>query len=94
MYGSIDAWMYEYLAGIRIEEPAFKTIRFAPCFVKGVNQVEATRKTSSGIISSKWLRNGNEIIFECHIPKGSIGILDFNGVRESGLTGIQKRIIK
>ena len=93
MYGSIDAWMYEYLAGINIEEPAFKVIRFAPCFVKGLNHVEASRKLSNGTVSAKWTRSGNEIVFECQIPEGSTAILEWNGTRETGLTGIQKRII-
>ena len=94
MFGSIDAWLYEYLAGIRIEEPAFKVIRFAPCFVEGVNRVEASRKIGGGMVYAKWIRTGNEIAFECHIPEGSTGILDLNGAVEAGLTGIQKRIIR
>lgn len=86
--------MYEYLAGINIEEPAFKVIRFAPCFVKGLNHVEASRKLSNGTVSAKWTRSGNEIVFECQIPEGSTAILEWNGTTEAGLTGFQKRIIK
>ncbi len=93
MYGSVDGWLYEYLAGIKIEEPAFRVVHFAPCFVKGVNHVEASRKISSGAVSAKWTRDGDKIIFECHIPEGSTGILELNGIREAGLTGVQKRII-
>lgn len=37
--------------------------------------------------------DGDKIIFECHIPEGSTGILELNGIREAGLTGVQKRII-
>ncbi|MBQ7403348.1 MAG: family 78 glycoside hydrolase catalytic domain [Lentisphaeria bacterium] len=94
MYGSIDAWMYEYLAGIRIEEPAFKVIRFAPCFIKDLNGAEASRTIPQGTVSAKWKRIGENIEFECHIPEGSAGILEINGICETGLTGVQKRIFK
>ena len=94
MYGSIDAWMYEYLAGITPAEPGFKVIRFAPRFVKDLDWVEASRKLSNGTVSIKWKRVNGEIELECTIPEGSSGILEINGVTETGLHGTVTRKFK
>ncbi|MBQ9772311.1 MAG: family 78 glycoside hydrolase catalytic domain [Lentisphaeria bacterium] len=94
MYGSIDAWMYEYLAGITPAEPGFKVIRFAPHFVKDLDWAEASRKLNSGTVSVSWKRVNGEIEFECTIPEGSTGIIEINGTTETGLQGVVKRKYK
>jgi alpha-L-rhamnosidase len=62
MMGSIDAWFYKYIAGIRLNEeaPAFKSFVIQPNILKDLDHASASTETIRGTVSSKWkTENGN-----------------------------------
>ena len=73
MFGEIGAWFYKALGGIKPcpEQPGFKIVLLAPCFVKGLDAAEATHVSPYGEIISKWTRKGKNIIYSITIPANS-----------------------
>ena len=73
MFGDISAWMYQYLGGIRplAEAPGFRRFEIRPCFVKGIDHVEASHRSPFGMIRSEWRRRNGEIRFDFEVPEGS-----------------------
>ena len=70
-WGDVSAWFYTYLAGMHIN-PTGKNIReviIAPCFVKGINIVEAMHELPDGKLYVKWERNEGKIILQVNTPK-------------------------
>jgi alpha-L-rhamnosidase len=62
MMGSIDAWFYKYIAGIRLNEevPAFKSFIIQPNILKSLDHASASSETIRGKVSSEWkTENGN-----------------------------------
>jgi len=62
MMGSIDAWFYKYIAGIRLNEeaPAFKSSIIQPNILKDLEHASASTETIRGKVSSEWkIENGN-----------------------------------
>ncbi|MBF0440618.1 MAG: family 78 glycoside hydrolase catalytic domain [Oligoflexales bacterium] len=57
MYGSIDQWFYEYLAGIKPVSPGFKNLVVKPFIPSGLSGAHASVETINGRVGSKWLRN-------------------------------------
>lgn len=71
MFGSIDAWFFRSLAGIQTIEGIAGYERFIiqPFFPdKGLYRVSASIQTIKGEISSRWVRNDNQIKLEIMIP--------------------------
>jgi alpha-L-rhamnosidase len=70
MMGSIDAWFYDTLAGIRLSEdqPAFMKTIIKPFLPEGLNNANCELETIRGKISSSWKRNKNEFILTVNIP--------------------------
>ena len=68
--GSINAWMFKSLAGIRPDPliPDFRHILIKPSFIKDLDWVRATYDSSQGLISSEWKRDENGIILKVSIP--------------------------
>ena len=89
MFGDISAWMYQYLAGITPVEsaPGFKLIEFRPCFVKGLDHVEAEHVSPFGKISVSWKRENGKIIFRCSVPEGCTAELIAGGGRKTLSSG-------
>ena len=85
MFGDISAWMYQYLAGITPVEsaPGFKHIEFRPCFVTGLDHVEAEHVSPYGKISVSWKRENGKIIFRCNVPEGCTAELIAGGGRQT-----------
>jgi alpha-L-rhamnosidase len=59
MFGSVDEYLYKYLAGIRspedgITSPGYKNIHIQPYVPEGLSFVESSLKTVSGTIESGW----------------------------------------
>ena len=94
MFGDISAWMYQYLAGITPVEssPGFKHIEFRPCFVKGLDHVEAEHVSPFGKISVSWKRENGKIVFRCSIPEGCTAELIAEGGRKSLSSGQHETI--
>jgi len=74
-YGAVVDFIYEKVAGIRIDEtdPGFKNIIFKPIVLKecGLTYAKATIKTKNGDISAYWKIDGNKILYNFEVPKKS-----------------------
>ena len=68
LLGDLLLWEYEYLAGIRALEPGYSKIQFRPTFVEGLNRVDCTYRSVSGIIESHWRCTGKGIEWDIVIP--------------------------
>jgi alpha-L-rhamnosidase len=71
-YGSIEAWMYGYVAGIRPLEAGFKKAVIEPHPDKRLGCLYSELDTASGMYKSSWRydRNGKEI-YEIEVPFGA-----------------------
>jgi alpha-L-rhamnosidase len=58
MMGSIDAWFYKYLGGIKVnpEHPAFKHFVIDPYFPKDLDWARASTNTIRGRVATHWQR--------------------------------------
>jgi alpha-L-rhamnosidase len=78
MFGSVSAWFYRYLAGIRpnLDNPGFKAFTIAPTIPSDLSHVNCEYNSPYGKIISNWKKekNGN-LIFNIEIPKGSIATI-------------------
>ncbi|MDD3766185.1 MAG: family 78 glycoside hydrolase catalytic domain [Eubacteriales bacterium] len=80
-YGAVADWMYEVMAGIKINEsrPAFENIIFEPITDKRIDYVSASVETKNGIVSSSWKRMGKTVTYTFNVPRGSTGTVNLNG---------------
>ncbi|VAX29743.1 alpha-L-rhamnosidase, partial [hydrothermal vent metagenome] len=92
--GSVGAWYYGYLAGIRPtpKAPGFKKVILAPMPADGLDWAKANVKTTYGEVSSYWQRKGNNIEYDFTVPANTSAVfhLPFLGkniksVSESGV---------
>lgn len=90
-YGSVVAWYYGYLAGIRpMEEfPGYKKFIIAPMPVKELNYVKATVPSEYGLIKSNWVLDGDLFTLDVTIPGNtraivSVPVSELSVVKESG----------
>lgn len=69
-FGDIAAWMHSHIAGIRYNpmKPGFRHTIIRPAFPEGLEWAEASYRSVSGYISSKWQRKGDHIRLEVEIP--------------------------
>ena len=75
LLGDLLLWEYEYLAGIRPGvradgnlEPGYSRIELRPTFVEGLNRVDCTYRSVSGLIESHWRRTAKGIEWTFVIP--------------------------
>lgn len=73
MFGDISAWMYQYLAGIVLDEtqPGFKHLTIKPCSVSKLEWVKASCDTAQGRVSSTWEKSASRFKLEVEIPQNS-----------------------
>jgi alpha-L-rhamnosidase len=71
--GSIDAWFYKGLAGIRLDEnnPAFKNIIIKPYIPKDLSHAKAKVETIAGTVASGWIKQKQHLILDISIPFNS-----------------------
>ena len=91
MMGSIDAWFYKYLAGIRPDEsaPAFSSFRIKPVILDSLYYAGATIETIRGTISSHWTIEGDKFALNVEVPFNTTAFIYLPGklddeVKESG----------
>ncbi len=80
-YGAIGAWLYDTVAGIKIDEdnPGFEKVILAPMPDKRLEWAEASVITKYGTIRSKWYYDKNDKIhYEFDIPVSARLIIDGN----------------
>lgn len=71
-YGAVGDWMYEVMAGIKIDEsrPAFENIIFQPITDERLDYVKASVETKKGVVSACWERNNGKITYTFQVPQG------------------------
>lgn len=91
-YGAIGDWLYQSVAGIRLDEsePAYKKIRIQPQPGEGLDWVEGKLDSMYGMIRSYWRQKDGVLEMEVTIPPNTTaeivlpGAGDPEAVRESG----------
>ena len=84
-YGSVQEWMYRYMAGIETDGVAFKNILLQPRVdtrtgdelpegQKRMKWVRCSYDSVAGLIESNW-SNDESFVYECTIPEGSAATL-------------------
>ncbi|WP_339924753.1 family 78 glycoside hydrolase catalytic domain [uncultured Cyclobacterium sp.] len=68
-FGSVFEWMFNTMAGIRAEEPAYKTFIIAPEIPQNaINYVAASHQSIHGKITSSWKKEKGKLLMEVSIP--------------------------
>jgi len=77
MLGDLLTWFYENLAGIRSDktEVGFKKMIMKPTLPDGLSFVNASYKSTYGLIKSNWKQNGDKFEWNISIPANSSAII-------------------
>lgn len=77
MLGSITAWFYRALAGLRVDLPVNNCLRFViqPTLVEGINAASAEIETMAGRASTQWRRTTNGFEINVEVPVNSSAVL-------------------
>lgn len=70
MFGSVVAWMFKYVAGLRPDKnvPGFRNIIIQPYLFSEIDYVKASNESVRGHIGIRWERCGSNIIITLEIP--------------------------
>ena len=81
MFGSVCAWFFRDLAGIRPDwrSPGFRTIFIKPHPVKALHWVRAEHDCPYGLIKSAWRWHGNQLAVNITIPPASSAFVTLAG---------------
>lgn len=72
MFGSIDHWLYKYVAGIDIIEPGAKRILIKPWLYRKLSHASASIQTIRGRISVAWEFKDSVFKLKAEVPIGTI----------------------
>ena len=94
-YGSVAAWYYGYLAGIRpiMEAPGFKKFIIAPMPAGDLTSVNASTETLYGIISSQWEKIGDNFTLAITIPANTTAKVSVPATESSVITEAGKELV-
>ncbi len=91
MFGSIDSWLYKYIAGIHINEdgPGFQGIVIKPFVPEGLEWVKASVNTAKGLVASGWHKTEGAFSLKVVVPFGSearvyVPAKNIEGLKENG----------
>ena len=72
-YGSVASWMYETMAGIKIDENrvGFENVILCPQIDDRIDWVEAYVDTTYGVVSSKWRKSNGKIEYIFNVPNSA-----------------------
>ena len=68
LLGDLIIWEYEYLGGIRALEPGYSKIQLKPYPIEGLDYVNCSYQSVSGLIQSNWQRKGKRFEWDILIP--------------------------
>jgi len=71
MFGSVDAWFYRVLAGIKGLEPGWSKILIEPHLVGDLKYINASVKTLKGLIEVSWEKQEDLVTFTVSVPVNS-----------------------
>lgn len=72
MFGSVSAWFYRWLAGIRPLAPGFSRFIIDPLLPADLSTLRCQYKAPSGMISYNWIRKDGGYIFEVTVPESGV----------------------
>ncbi|WP_157208146.1 glycoside hydrolase family 78 protein [Mariniflexile maritimum] len=77
LLGDLLVWYYENMAGIKSSEadPGFKQIIMKPDFEAGLSYVNASYKSSYGLIKSHWKKSKNHLEWHITIPANTSALV-------------------
>jgi alpha-L-rhamnosidase len=75
MLGSVDAWLYKYVAGIKILEPGFKKILVKIPKISRIRHAAASYKSIRGVFNVTWSRSEDSLRIDITLPVGSTAII-------------------
>jgi alpha-L-rhamnosidase len=74
--GTVDDWLYKYVAGIQPAQAGYKAIEIRPYLPAGLEHAEASIDTPYGLVLSSWKRQAHgECILEVEIPPNTTAII-------------------
>jgi alpha-L-rhamnosidase len=101
MTGSIDAFFYNTLAGIKIDEefPGCERITIKPYIPESLSFVTASIETVKGRVAVHWEKSNSELILNIEIPANSVADIyipakDAARIFESGIPVSENSDIK
>ncbi len=68
LLGDLILWEYEYLGGIRALEPGYGKIQLKPYPIEGLDYVNCSYHSVSGLIESHWKRDKDRFVWDIVIP--------------------------
>ena len=75
-YGSIEAWMYGDVAGIREAEPGFRKAVIKPNPDARLKYVDCKMETAAGIYESHWkYEEDGSVTYRFHVPFGAKALI-------------------
>ena len=86
-YGSVAAWMYRCIAGIKPTSPAYKSFELAPIPNEALGYARARIITRSGEIVSEWVYENDGVRYSFTVPEGTTATLRLPDGRCEMLTG-------
>ena len=94
-YGSVAAWYYGYLAGIRptMEAPGFKKVIIAPMPVGDLTFVKASTETLYGTVASEWEKGDESFSLTVTIPANTTAEVSMPATESSVITESGKELV-
>ena len=71
MLGSVDAWLYKHLAGVRCAAPGWKRAVIEPPLLDDCPTARASVAASGGTLSASWERKPGEFRLDVRVPAGT-----------------------
>ncbi len=71
MSGSVDAWLYKHLAGVRCAAPGWRKAVIEPPLIDGCRWAKASVAAAGGRLSAGWTREPGEMRLDVRVPVGT-----------------------
>jgi len=93
MLGSVDAWLYRFVAGMRCQEPGWRKIIIQPPLITGLREASAKVMTIRGAAGVSWRRQDSLFELAVRIPVGSAADVFVPLFEESGRIKESEKIL-
>ncbi|NLF00259.1 MAG: family 78 glycoside hydrolase catalytic domain [Anaerolineales bacterium] len=103
MHGSIDAWLYKYIAGLQADpdRPGWELVHVKPYPLGDLTSADASLETMRGTVAVSWQRSSDRFVLRVTIPANSqatvaVPLLGWSDatISESGKTIWQARAFR
>jgi alpha-L-rhamnosidase len=85
MLGSIDAWLYRVIAGLRCTSPGWKKMVIRPPLFSGLTEASAQVMTVRGKAGVAWRREERSFELIVQVPIGSEAEVHYPLLKDEGL---------